>query len=533
MFTQWSQRFVQGDVPRQAVNVRDPMRLYIPNKMTLLLTDPVLSGIRNLLKARIIDAGLAFMVGGKISDPDPEFEHVVRVHWEPFMGKALDFMLVYGYLVWYQYKPHPDAAPVPAVPDHDQLSVGLIYGEDGAPLVMAEWKDRELREKVKLYVFYHPIPFRVTPAHPQSPVDQVTSLLAMMYTINEAHATAAMRNANPTMVLQRPTLRNPNESEDGFGARARDTQYDQRDAFDAALDDMALSRIQALANYKQTEQIDAVGMPVGQAVEQWFERADRNLRTPAEARQVLISYGLQFSRTIEAREFGNWSGEYLMLQQQVYNAFGLPVSAIGGASEKTSKGAELQDESMVHATTKYRRLLSTLMTDVFRVIYSDPDERRVTSSKRTATRGAPGASGEKAKDPQKTSEPKKEAQKDQKGQKAEAVEEMDPADRFFSSGGYKAAKARDVVVILASDNQVSAVDAAALFYDRVINRATFQQIAARSVGLNPSLVDPTLKDPTDLVDQATLASAQNSSRLTGKRDGSGSGPAAKKAKLES
>lgn len=507
---QWAHRAHVGGFAASFGRVKYPLANHVPDRMTLLLTDPTLAGIRNMLKSRITDAGLAFMVGGKLSNPDPDFKHLTQVHWEPFMSKALDFIIAYGYLVWFLYTPSNAIHPVPSVPDLAQLTVKIDYGKHGAPEVDAQWKDKDLQH-IPLEIFYHPIPFRVTPAHPESLVDQVAPLLFMMCALNEAHATAAGRSSNPAMVLQRPPVKDPNTGErEGFAGRARETEHDQREMFDKQLDDMALARIRELANGGPSDDDDdAIGPVAPPPPAHWYERANKNLTSASEHRYNLVPYGLSFARVVETRAFGNYVQEYLMLQQQVYAAFAFPIAAMGGgAAEKTSKGASMQDESLVLAFTKYRKLMETLMTDVYRKAYPRPPQQPKIG--KTATKG-----GEKGKSTESTT--------------------ITAAEQFHAAADeYRQADPNEVHVILESQHRVNSSDAAALYYDRVINHKTFQNLSARAVGLNTELIDTTLKEPVELVEQAILASAQSSSKLTGKRDGGGGGgPAAKKVKTDS
>lgn len=488
------------NIPRGAG--ADALHDYVGSNPELVRTDPTLTSVIHLLSSKLFSHGLAFSSNGKSIFPDAAFQYIVDKYWDAFLYKSLPFIIAHGYLVWFIYRTK-EGVTVPAIPDFGQITVRMQYDDVvGITETEAVWRD-EAPGRPELFVFNSALPFAITKESRMAPVDKIKPLLRLIYMQDEAHTVASHMNARPPMIVQHTVAKEPNTPAE-LGATAvvnPFVQYECDKMRQDEVDDLYIGRLRRLADDEQMQGYEDADAG-DQGPRQWWVHSQDRMKAPLGRQFVVVPQGGEFIKAVEGKPDTAYRDNRVMWQHNIYEAFGIPTSFLGGGDrggEKVSKGAQIHETNFISTSMMWWRVYGLFMTEVYRKIYAEAELDEAV---------------EKLADKTEDKE-----------------DRADPTHVLFRKQTTGPVRTETVRVYLQSQFVTSPEQATSLYVDRVVDFQTYQHMRAAAVGLDRMVINPSLKPPTELVDQATLEAASAASGIAGKkRPSSSSGGSEKPAK---
>ena len=343
---------------------------YYSDNDAIVRTDPIVRTLVAYLRNNLFGAGVQFMRGKSILKAPPDFDTSI---FTPFLFQTLEFIISHGVLVFYIYR-DPDVdeeqAGIPMVPDWNDIRVSCKPDERTRhPVATAEWCDDKHTER--LWVFNTGNPFGVHPNNDGAPIDAIKDMLRQYYYNLEMHVVTKDNNSRPPIILQSPnTSRDAATLANDLGSYDAELERNlMRNMHTIGLDDLNLARIRRAADPNRrtygatTSATSSTPMP-------WWARVKERTASPPESRFMYIPHGLQYVNGQQNIVDGNFSKEQSEIIQSVYNAFGIPYSAIlTTGTQQTNTSVELHKTMLVDTLRVWFSLYTTVLTDVYRLMY--------------------------------------------------------------------------------------------------------------------------------------------------------------------
>jgi hypothetical protein len=339
---------------------------YYTNNEDIVRNDSVVRTLLLYLSNYLFAPGIQFMRGETILKNAIDFD---PNDWVPFLYDSMPFIVAHGALVFYIYVDPATGVGRPCVPEWTLITMKDAYHEKTMqPIVQVEWKDP--RRKEELHVFNSGNQFGRKPSHSGAPIETIKPLLRQYYHNLEMHTVSKVGNSRPPIWLESQIQqRDPALTANELGAFDSELERQMIGTIKTrGLDQLFVHRIREAASSDNTTYQTTLGRD-GQPGP-WWQHANRMLSSPPESRFMYIPHGLKAHPGEKPYLDGNFSKEQSELLQAIYNAFGVPYSAILSTSSlQSNKGVEMHETMLVNTLRSWYRLYSTVLTDVYRLIY--------------------------------------------------------------------------------------------------------------------------------------------------------------------
>ena len=451
----------------------DPLAGYYASNEQFVQQNAIIQKVLTFLKMKLFSDGIVFVKNNEILVPPDWLQTNVSHYWIPFMHKSLAFIFAHGYLVFRIYE-NDKGHLVPDIPDFELLTVRKDYNKKtAAPEIEVEWKDEAYRRNV-LYVINCQSPFGITPANPMAPVDIVKEWVLEYMQLVENKYVANYHNARPPMILQHPVIK-------ASGDPGNNDLNNYDDILESKMlenmetigkDELNLQRIRNVARIeKATFQAGGSSISGGGLPTPWWIKAYARQMERPESRFMYVPHGLSYTAGPSASSDGDYVNIQTSLLEKIYNAFGIPYSAIlTSSARQTATGLELHKTTLINTLKTYWTLYEIILTDVYRLMFD------FTDGDVDIDQGEPVKKNKKTKVKDKDEDDDNEALATEK--------EL-----------FKKDKDSLVKVFLKSQFQTTPEQAMALYHEGVVSFKIFQALRLESVGLPVFLADTTVPPP--------------------------------------
>jgi hypothetical protein len=353
------------------VSNHEALHDYYTDNESIVHTDPVIRTLLRYLGNKLFGAGVQFMLGRKILKPPEELDTSVFV---PFGFECLNFIVAHGFLVMYVEDADDSGSdgPVlnpgtPKVPEWADIRVDIIKDErTQRTVITAEWCDKAHKEQ--LWTYNTGNPFGITQTAQGAPIDVVKDLLRQYYHNLETHTANKDMNSRPPIILQAPDMtREATSLTNDLGSYEAELERSlTRNLHSVGMDNLNLERIRRAAGQTYSPVTSASGshpMP-------WWARVRERAAAPPQTRYMYIPHGLKYVNGQQQLLDGNFSKEQSEILQSIYNAFGIPYSAIltTGTMQSTTS-VELHKTMLVDTLRVWYGIFKTVLTDAYRLMY--------------------------------------------------------------------------------------------------------------------------------------------------------------------
>lgn len=451
----------------------DSLYAYYATNEELVRSDSILQSVIGFLQGKLFSDGIQFVRGKELLVPPDDFDTHVKNEWIPFLYKSIRFIFARGFLIYTIYT-NKKGIVVPDVPEFELLKVEIQTDEKtGAAVIYADWvTDKAAR--TPLYIFNSQSPFGVTAFTNVAPVDRVKPFLLQYYQLVENRTVSSFYNSRPPLIVQHPQQRQLADSGKGDLQNIDDEleRVHLNNVNTLGLDNLFVQRIRNLGNVdKQTYQEMAQSL---YPKPWWLKSADRQKDRP-ESRMFYIPHGLQFSAAPAAVSDPDFLAMQGALLENIYNALGIPASAIlNSSSKQLASGVELHKTMLFNTLKTWAGIYNIILTDVYRIIHDIKDAPIAVDGYRPIDA---------------------EAKKFEEKQVIKFGKDSDIDDESLFAASKKATM---VVVHLKSAFTTTPEQAYALYHEGAISWRTYQRLRLESVGLPPMLADTSVPEPMRL-----------------------------------